>query len=315
LKLRSAGIPVTDKYIIRKAISLKKQLNLEIDCVFSNGWLQNFKNRHNIVSRKGGSKIIRKDDCELSVILNFVKLVNKKINSGKFELIMNIDEMGICYDPDLAFTLEIKGTNRVDIKTTGRERERITIILGIDFLNNIKMKPLLIFKGTTEKCLNNVPKSNSYNLGYQENAWCFEGQFINFLSFLPRDKKILLIYDNFGAHITEKVNTYIKKKLPLIEILLLPPNTTSILQPLDTGINKSFKSYVKDKYLEWLVEYFDENEVIPKLMLKDRKKLFVKWISEAWNNIDDTMIQNSFNVCGYGIPNEIEPKCKKFVNI
>jgi len=124
-------------------------------------------------------------------------------------------------------------------------------VLGVDLLNNVKMKPFIILKGKTTRCLKDIPLNESYELSYQEKSWCSDYQFIKFLLSLPNDKRILLLYDNFRGHKTKKVTEFIKTHLPLVEILLLPPNTTSILQPLDVGINKSVKSNVKNKYINW----------------------------------------------------------------
>ena len=83
-------------------------MRFDVNCKFSNGWLDKFKKRHNIVSRKAGSKIVRKDDCEQIKITNFVELVNDKINSNKYVSVINIDETGLCYDSTINFTLDIK---------------------------------------------------------------------------------------------------------------------------------------------------------------------------------------------------------------
>lgn len=52
-------------------------------------------------------------------------------------------------------------------KNNRREKQRVTVVLGVDLLNNIRLKPLVIFKGKTHRCLNNIPKSDKYNLSYQ----------------------------------------------------------------------------------------------------------------------------------------------------
>lgn len=105
------------------------------------------------------------------------------------------------------------------------------------------------------------------------------------------------------------------KTCPLIEILLLPHNTTSILQPLDVGVNKSFKSYIKYKYMDWLIKFFDEKKTVPDLIKEERNRLLVNWIKESWNNIDNDIINNSFEFCGYNISEETEPGWKKFFQI
>lgn len=241
--VRSEGIPITDNLIITKAKYLNKTINMK--CNFSNGWIDKFKKRYFIVSRKGGNTIVRNNDCEKKVIDEFINKVNKKIKSGKYHSIINIDEICLFYDPPINFTLEEKGKKSIEIKTTGRNKQRITILLGIDYMDNIKIKPFIIFKGTTYRCINNILLNEQCTLSYQNNAWCNENQFIKFLSLLPVDKKILLICDNFKGHCSDKVINFIKKNLPLTKLLLLPSNTTSILQPLDVGINKPFKSFIK----------------------------------------------------------------------
>lgn len=197
LDVRDMGIPVTNNLIACRAIFEKNNMTTEIKCTFSSGWIRNFKDKFNIVTRKGGSKIIRNNDCELTIIINFIKFVNEKINSGIYYAIINIDETGLYYDYPIDFTLDLKGKKCVEIITTVREKDRITIVLGVDLLNNIKMKPLIIFKGKTKRCLNNIPTNDAYNLSYQENAWCSENQFIQFLSSLPKNKKILLLCDKY----------------------------------------------------------------------------------------------------------------------
>jgi hypothetical protein len=313
LDMRSYGIAITDALIIHRAEHLNNKMKVPVSCKFSNGWLEKFKLRHHIVSRKASSKIISTNDCDIEIINDFVKLVTLKINSKQYFSIINIDETGLYYDSPINFTLDIKGTKRVDIKTTGREKQRVTIILGIDLFNNIQMKPFIIFKGTTEKCVEDIPLRVSYDISYQKNSWCTDDQFIKFLSSLPKDKKILLLYDNFRGHRTDKVNDFIEKNFPMIEILLLPSNTTPILQPLDVGINKPFKSYIKNKYLGWLIKSID-NKTLPKLEKKNRNILLVKWISESWNHIkaNDDIVKKSFHFCGYGITNNVEAKWKKY---
>ena len=221
--------------------------------------------------------------------------------------------MGLYYDSEIEHTLDIKGTKRIEIKTTGREKQRISIVLGIDLLNKIKLPPLIILKGKTKRCINHIPLKNSYTLSYQKNAWCDEDQFIKFLSFLPKNKKILLLYDNFRAHKTKKVIDFLHNNYPLVDILLLPENTTSILQPLDTGVNKSVKGHIKNEYTNWLINNFDENnKTLPKLAKHERNKLLVKWISSSWKQINNDIIKNSFNFCGYGIPKDTDPKWMKY---
>jgi hypothetical protein len=314
MDIRSTGSPITDLLIITRAQFLKDEMKINTNCKFSNGWLRNFKKRYKLVSRRGGSKLIRENDCELVTIKSFLVRVNKKINSNQYSSILNLDESGVYYDSKISHTLDVKGTKRVEIRTTGREKQRATTLMGIDKLKKIHMKPLIIFKGKTNKCIEKIPESDKYILAYQENAWCNEDIFIEFISQLPINTKILLIYDNFSAHVTDKVKKFMKETYPLIDIILLPPNTTPILQPLDVGINKPFKTFIRNQYIDWLTKNYQNNSIL-EVEINERKKLLVDWILNSWNKITDRMIQKSFDICGYGNTKNIEPMWKEYFKI
>ena len=193
----------------------------------------------------------------------------------------------------------MKGKKRVDIKSTGREKERITLILGIDYLNSIKMKPFIILKGTTKRTINNFLEEKDCILSYQKNGWCNDEQFINFLSLIPDNKNILLIVDNFSSHKCQNTLSTIKEKFKHINIRFLPPNTTPILQPLDVGVNKIFKNEIKNFYMSWLVDKFNQDQTLVKLNKRDRTNLLINWIKLSWNLITSETIKKSFEFCGY----------------
>lgn len=270
LDIRAYKIPVSDDLIKSRGKYLLQESKLNIDCNFSNGWLSNYKKKYNICRRKGGSKIVSIDNTELNVITSFIEEIKNDILSDVYDSIINIDETGVYYDSPINFTLDIKGTKRVEIITTGREKRRITVILGVDLLNMINIKPFIILEGKTKQCLKDVNKNGNYNLSYQKNSWCTDDQFIKFISTFPNDKKILLLFDNFKGHKTEKVNNFLQLEYPLITVKTLPPNTTSILQPLDVGINRPFKVHIKNKYLEWLIKHFNNKQNI--LGIKKKKE-------------------------------------------
>ena len=227
LDVRYSGVPISDVLIKIRGEFLLKQNNPLLNCKFSNGWLARFKKRYNICKRRGGSKIVRIDDSALNIIINFIEDIRIKIINGNYDSIINIDETGIYYDSQVNYTLDIKGTKRVEIISTGREHQRITVVLGIDLLNNINVKPFIILKGKTKRSLKDININDDYNLSFQKNAWCTEDQFINFLSNFPKDKKILLLLDNFKGHKTKKVLDFLKSEYPLHANPKFGPTSTS----------------------------------------------------------------------------------------
>ncbi|KAG0430042.1 Tigger transposable element-derived protein 2, partial [Dictyocoela muelleri] len=101
------------------------------------------------------------------------------------------------------------------------------------------------------------------------------------------NRKIALLLDNATCHITYE-------KFSNIEIVSLPKNTTSLIQPLDQGIIKLFK----DKYKNILVSSFLFNNDLEKnydQIVKNITVLDALSISSlAWVEITEETIKNCF---------------------
>ena len=80
--------------------------------------------------------------------------------------------------------------------------------------------------------------------------------FQNYLLRLHRhvNRKILLLVDNALSHIWRNLD------LPNIEIVSLPPNTTSKLQPMNAGIIASFKCHYRRRQLAHALDLIDLEE-------------------------------------------------------
>ena len=63
------------------------------------------------------------------------------------------------------------------------------------------------------------------------------------------------------------------------------------------------------------MRHYNDHKKLPQLGIKDRNKLLVNWISKSWNYIDNIMIKNSFNSCGYAIPDVEKSKWYKYYEI
>ena len=91
-----------------------------------------------------------------------------------------------------------------------------------------------------------------------------------------KKRQILMIVDNCLAHL--KVDS-----LKSIEIQLLPPNCTSVLQPLDQGITGNFKLNYRKQSPAAVVDYIDKHNTKPKdaiILLQD-----IRYSITAWGNI------------------------------
>jgi hypothetical protein len=87
-------------------------------------------------------------------------------------------------------------------------------------------------------------------------------------------------------------------KLSNVTVLFLPPNTTSVIQPLDAGIIAAFKTQYKKKLVAWQVaemaarlEANHGNPVDLGKVLCDVKQA-IMWSCEAWEEMDPQTIRN-----------------------
>ena len=100
-----------------------------------------------------------------------------------------------------------------------------------------------------------------------------------------KKRKILMIIDNCSAH--PKVDS-----LKSIELHFLPPNCTSVLQPMDQGIIRNFKFYYRKQSLAAIVDYIDKHKTKP----KDAINLLqaIRYSVTAWGNVTADCVKNCF---------------------
>ena len=99
-----------------------------------------------------------------------------------------------------------------------------------------------------------------------------------------------MLIDNAPSHIW-KAEDY-----PNLEIVALPPNTTSKLQPLDVGIIAAFKCQIRRQQLEHALDILD-NDDNPRPYKVDQLTA-MRWARNAWRNMKSTVIQNCWRHTG-----------------
>ena len=162
--------------------------------------------------------------------------------------IYNMDETALYYSAAPKTTIS---TNKVS--GTKVDKKRLTIALTVNSDGSDKRRPMII--GHAERPASFKRKYAS-DYGFMDyhfnlNAWMTKKIFKDYLRKFDRamkaaDRKILLILDNFSGHYLDAEGQGpLSYKPTNIELLYLPPNVTALLQPLDAGIIKSFKSHYR----------------------------------------------------------------------
>jgi hypothetical protein len=97
-----------------------------------------------------------------------------------------------------------------------------------------------------------------------------------------KNRKILLLVDNCTVH------PHIQD-LSNIKLVFLPPNATSVLQPMDMGIIKSFKGYFRRFLVLQLIDRRERG-------LHDNVSLLdlIRFMKDAWDTVTPATMINCF---------------------
>jgi hypothetical protein len=175
-----------------------------------------------------------------------------------------------------------------------KSKERLTILFCSNADGTDKLLPLVIGKFKKPRCFTNI-NINKLPVQYASNstAWMNTDLFNKWLHGLDErmvklNKKIILFLDNFSGHGASI-------ELKNIKIAFYPPNCTSILQPLDQGIIRAFKSYYRSKLMAKLIARLDRQECED----GDINVLeAINMIGYSWNKVTQDTIRNCFVVSG-----------------
>ena len=182
-----------------------------------------------------------------------------------------------------------------DGRGTKVSKDRVTILPCANMSGTDKLDLLVIGKSKQPHCLRGI---KTYPVTWRNNptAWMTGPLFTEWLQKLDRrmvreKRKIALVMDNCRAH--PKVDG-----LKAVKCVFLPPNTTSITQPMDQGIIANLKSHyrnnlVKDGMLKSMEKGDDFRWTILDMMYALRA---------AWGSVKSSTIANSFRHCGFQVP-------------
>jgi len=286
---RALDVNISGPIIRNKAEKLAKQMG-HPDFQCSSGWLDRFKTRHaysfrTIVGEAHGVTNAMVETWQQTTLPNL-------LSTYAPEDIYNADEMGLFYkmQPNKSMV-----HSEEDGRGGKRAKDRITVMPCSNMTGTDKLPLLVIGKAQKPRCFKNV---KSLPCTYKANkcSWMTGLIFTEWITDwdkqLRRKKRnIVLIIDNCRAH-------PVIKTLKAIKIVFLPPNTTSLTQPMDQGIINSMKSI----YHRTLIQ--------DHMLVAMEKKVPFTWnvleainlIHKAWRQTSKSTIRNCFGHCGFKVP-------------
>lgn len=177
-------------------------------------------------------------------------------------------------------------------------KDRISLLLCSNASGDRILKPLVINKFYRPRALKYKDlKQLPVNWMANSKAWVTTALFTEWFKncFLPEveiylkqkslDFKVLLILDNAPGHVHIEHNN--------VQILFIPPNTTSLIQPLDQGIIATFKKYyIKSTYQSILDKIENETLTLAEIWKKFTILDCINHVASATNQLRPTTLNS-----------------------
>lgn len=128
------------------------------------------------------------------------------------------------------------------------------------------LPPQVLYQGKTERCHPRIVFPIQWDIWHSESHWCTEETMIRYNEQvllpwveqtreklgLPKTQKALIILDVYKAHRTENMIQSFRNYN--FDIVFVPGNCTSELQPLDLSVNSCLKAELKQRFTSWYAD-------------------------------------------------------------
>ena len=211
---------------------------------------------------------------------------NLPTSLSRYELkdIYNADEFGLFYPTK---TLHSKG-----LRCAGGKFSRVRLT-GVAAANAMGGKLPMAVIGRSEKprCFIGV-KSLLCQYESQKKSWMDSEIFTNYIRKLDRKfqfegRKVTFIIDNCPAHPS-------LDNLKAMELILLPPNTTSKMQPMDQGVIRALMTYYRSKIFKRYIPHIDSGKELVSISILAAMRMLV----ESWDAVSSDTAVNCFKKAG-----------------
>lgn len=223
---------------------------------------------------------------KLGAIYGMLNLIAKPM------CVLNADETNVTIVHKPGKVIAELGQRNVYAVTSG-ERGKTHTVLSCVSASGYTLPPMIVYprkKQIPENFKDGAMPNTLFAIS--PSGWMNSDLFVEWFKFLmnniPPSRPILLILDGHGSHISIEVIELARANN--IHLLCLPAHTTHLLQPLDVGVFKSFKTYFSKACGKYLVAH-------PGRVVTNDK--LASLIAEAYpNSFTMVNILSGFKKCG-----------------
>ncbi|XP_035209955.1 tigger transposable element-derived protein 1-like [Stegodyphus dumicola] len=273
----------------------------------SRGWFFRFKKRcgiHSVTMHGEAGSADKKEAAKFSI--NFQKCI--KDEGYCPQQVFNADETALFWKRMPSRTFITKEEKKLP------GHNRLTLMFSSNASGDLKIKPLLVYHSENPRIFkkNNVIKSKlPVHWKFNQKAWVTQVIFNEWIleTFAPAVKKFLLekelplkallIFDNAPSH-SKDLEEILQENYPFIKVQYLPPNTTSILQPMDQQVIANFrKLYTRTLFNKLFEECeFGGNNMTVRKFWKEKFDVLmaIRLIQKAWEEVSQRTLISAWKM-------------------
>ena len=225
------------------------------DFNISNSWLKRFRERYRLVSRRHTTSHKYPDDFA-AIAQGYILEVQRKISQHQIKLncIVNLDQVPRYFETEKSLTICPKGTKEVLHLKGSTSHKRMTFTPAITASGKIIVLHLLYTNyvnapKVASPCIVDVNKTGMFNAKTTKRM--VEVIVARCRPIDDSRSSILILLDSYGTHLkfVRDFGAIYEKRG--VHFIIIPPNMTGLLQPLDVGVNRSFQQYFNDRVTEY----------------------------------------------------------------
>ena len=177
------------------------------------------------------------------------------------DLVINCDQTGVKVVPSSEWTLERRGSARVEVAGVDDKRQ-VTVPLACTLSGHL-LPFQVLYTGKTEICHPSTAFPDGCDIWHTPNHWANSETSLRLVQNIvipytwETRKKLdlneqhmaLVIYDTFKGHTGEEMKSILVQNN--ITSVIVPANCTDLLQPLDLSVNKPFKDHLRHCFQSW----------------------------------------------------------------
>lgn len=292
---RATGCPLSGPLIRVQAMRFWAVLGGAADFGATEGWLSKWKNRHGIrCLTVTGEKLSADSEGANKYKDKFAEMMDdEKLGPDQ---VFNADETGLNFRKMPTKTLSAKSESEAaGLKC---QKERVTVMACSNASGSCKLPLVLIGKSAKPRAIKNLTNLPvSYKS--QKSAWMtstlfaawftdeFVPQVTDFLVQRGLPPKAVLLVDNCAAHPQNLV-------VGGIRVEYLPPNTTSLIQPMDQGCLQALKLVYRQQLMAFVLDNLNQGMTLAVALKNLNIKDVIFWIADAWQRVSQSTIMKSW---------------------